>query len=92
MKAHTIALSVVVSLPLAGAAHAQEIRGVTATEIRLGTQDDLSGPIVFWGQPMRNGKILRIEEQNAKGGVHERKLVLIGEDNGYDPKKGVLAA
>jgi ABC-type branched-subunit amino acid transport system substrate-binding protein len=41
---------------------------------------------------MRNGKILRVEEQNAKGGVHGRKLVLIGEDNGYDPKKGVLAA
>ncbi|MGH7003052.1 MAG: ABC transporter substrate-binding protein, partial [Alphaproteobacteria bacterium] len=73
-------------------AAAQEVRGVSATEIKLGTQDDLSGPIVFWGQPMRNGKIMRIEEQNAKGGVHGRKIVLIGEDNGYDPKKGVLAA
>jgi ABC-type branched-subunit amino acid transport system substrate-binding protein len=92
MKAHIIALSVAAALPMAGLAHAQDVRGVTATEIRLGTQDDLSGPIVFWGQPMRNGKILRIEEQNAKGGVHGRKLVLIGEDNGYDPKKGVLAA
>lgn len=81
------------ALPLAaGTAAAQEVRGVTATEIRLGTQDDLSGPIVFWGQPMRNGKIMRVEEQNAKGGVHGRKIVLIGEDNGYDPKKGVLAA
>ncbi|MCW5774632.1 MAG: ABC transporter substrate-binding protein [Rhodospirillaceae bacterium] len=76
----------------AGIAAAQEVRGVTATEIRLGTEDDLSGPIVFWGQPMRNGKIMRVEEQNAKGGVHGRKIVLIGEDNGYDPKKGVLAA
>ncbi len=75
-----------------GIASAQEVRGVTATEIRLGTQDDLSGPIVSWGQPMRNGKIMRIEEQNARGGVNGRKLVLIGEDNGYDPKKGVLAA
>lgn len=83
------ALAACAAVPLA---HAQEVRGVTATEIRLGTQDDLSGPIVFWGQPMRNGKILRIEEQNAKGGVNGRKLVLIGEDNGYDPKKGVLAA
>jgi ABC-type branched-subunit amino acid transport system substrate-binding protein len=92
MKAHLAALSVVAAAALPGFAQAQEVRGVTATEIRLGTQDDLSGPIVFWGQPMRNGKILRIEEQNAKGGVHGRKLVLIGEDNGYDPKKGVLAA
>ena len=77
---------------LAGAAAAQDVRGVTASEIRIGTQDDLSGPIVFWGQPMRNGKLMRVEELNAKGGVHGRKLVLIGEDNGYDPKKGVLAA
>ena len=69
-----------------GHAAAQNTRGVTDTEIKLGTQDDLSGPIVFWGQPMRNGKIMRIDEQNAKGGVHGRKLVLIGEDNGYDPK------
>jgi len=79
-------------LVTAGIAAAQEVRGVTPTEIRLGTQDDLSGPIVSWGEPMRNGKTMRIEEQNARGGVHGRKLVLVGEDNGYDPKKGVLAA
>jgi len=87
------ALAAVSVLALAAPpAAAQNVRGVTATEIKLGTQDDLSGPIVFWGQPMRNGKLMRIEEQNAKGGVHGRKIVLIGEDNGYDPKKGVLAA
>jgi ABC-type branched-subunit amino acid transport system substrate-binding protein len=92
MRTKIAVLGLVVAAPLAGVAHAQDVRGVTATEIRLGTQDDLSGPIVFWGQPMRNGKIMRVEEQNAKGGVHGRKIVLIGEDNGYDPKKGVLAA
>lgn len=87
------ALAAVSALALAQHhAVAQNTRGVTATEIKIGTQDDLSGPIVFWGQPMRNGKIMRIDEQNAKGGVHGRKIVLIGEDNGYDPKKGVLAA
>ncbi|MFM8548847.1 MAG: ABC transporter substrate-binding protein [Betaproteobacteria bacterium] len=88
----TAALVVTALLAVPGDwAFAQSARGVTATEIKIGTQDDLSGPIVFWGQPMRNGKILRIEEQNAKGGVHGRKITLIGEDNGYDPKKGVLA-
>ena len=92
MRTKIAALGLALALPLAGAAHAQDVRGVTAAEIRLGTQDDLSGPIVFWGQPMRNGKIMRVEEQNAKGGVHGRKIMLIGEDNGYDPKKGVLAA
>ncbi|MDH3232739.1 MAG: ABC transporter substrate-binding protein [Alphaproteobacteria bacterium] len=66
-------------------------RGVSADEIRLGTSLDLSGPITFWGVPMRNGYLMRVEEQNAKGGVHGRKIKLIIEDNGYDPKKGVLA-
>lgn len=66
-------------------------RGVTDTEIRLGNSLDLSGPITFWGVPMRNGYLMRVEEQNAKGGVHGRKINLIIEDNGYDPKKGVLA-
>ena len=83
---------VAIAALFAAAPAGAETQGVTDTEIRFGTQDDLSGPIVFWGQPMRNGKLLRIEEQNAKGGVHGRKIVLIGEDNGFDPKKGMLAA
>jgi branched-chain amino acid transport system substrate-binding protein len=66
-------------------------RGVTDTEIKLGNSLDLSGPITFWGVPMRNGYLMRVDEQNAKGGVHGRKIDLIIEDNGYDPKKGVLA-
>ncbi len=76
---------------MTGAAQAQDVRGVTDTEIVLGTSLDLSGPITFWGVPMRNGHVMRIEEENAKGGVHGRKIRLIVEDNGYDPKKGVLA-
>jgi ABC-type branched-subunit amino acid transport system substrate-binding protein len=75
----------------AAAAAQAQVKGVTPTEIRMGTHVDLSGPLTFWGVPMRNGHILRIEEQNAKGGVHGRKLTLIAEDNAYDPKKGVLA-
>ena len=73
----------------AGAASAE--RGVSDKEVVLGTSLDLSGPITFWGVPMRNGYLMRVEEQNAKGGVHGRKIKLQIEDNGYDPKKGVLA-
>ncbi len=35
--------------------------------------------------------ILAVEEINAAGGVHSRKIRLVVEDNGYDPKKAVLA-
>ncbi len=72
-------------------AQAQQVQGVTTDEIRIGIHLDLSGPINFWGVPMRNGHMMRAEEQNDKGGVNGRKIRLIIEDNAYDPKKGVLA-
>ncbi len=36
--------------------------------------------------------LLRVEEVNEQGGVHGRKIRLLVEDDGYDPKKAVLAA
>ena len=76
----------------ATAANAQQPQGVTTDEVRIGVHLDLSGPINFWGVPMRNGHQMRVEELNEKGGVNGRKIRLIIEDNGYDPKKGVLAS
>jgi branched-chain amino acid transport system substrate-binding protein len=35
---------------------------------------------------------LRVDEINEQGGINGRKLKLIVEDSGYDPKKAVLAA
>ena len=80
---------------LAGPAFAQEpkvaTQGVTPTEIVLGTHQDLSGPIKSWGVPVTNGMKLAVEEVNAAGGINGRKLKLIVEDSGYDPKRAVLA-
>ena len=67
-------------------------QGVTATEIVIGTAQDLSGPIVALSKPAVNGMRMRIDEINAEGGVNGRKLRLVVEDHGYDPKKAVLAA
>src|SRR2546430_9215870 len=67
-------------------------QGVSATEIVIGTHQDLSGPIKVWGVPVLNGMKLAVEEINAKGGIHGRKLKLIAEDSQYDPKKAVLAS
>ncbi len=66
-------------------------QGVSATEIVLGTHQDLSGPIKGWGVPVANGMKLAVDEINEAGGIHGRKLKLIIEDSGYDPKKAVLA-
>jgi branched-chain amino acid transport system substrate-binding protein len=75
----------------AGAAQAQS-QGVTKDEILIGTIQDLSGPIAAFGKAVRDGMRLRIEEINEQGGVHGRKLKLMVEDDGYDPRKAVLAA
>ena len=78
---------------LAGSAlHAAEQQGVSKTEIVVGTIQDLSGPLAGYVKLARNGMQLRIEELNEQGGVHGRKIKLLVEDSGYDPKRAVLAA
>ncbi len=67
-------------------------QGISPTEIVIGTHQDLSGPIKVWGVPVSNGMKMAVEEINAAGGINGRKLKLILEDNGYDPKKAVLAS
>src|SRR5256714_7400556 len=66
--------------------------GISANEIVIGTHQDLSGPIKVWGVPVPNGMKMAVEEINAAGGINGRKLRMILEDNGYDPKKAVLAS
>lgn len=66
--------------------------GVSDREIVVGSILDLSGPAALLGAPVRDGMLLRFEDANAAGGVHGRKLRLVVEDAGYDPKRGVLAA
>ncbi len=67
-------------------------QGVSKNEILIGTIQDMSGPLAGYGKQARNGMLLRIDEVNEQGGIHGRKLKLVSEDDGYDPKKAVLAA
>ncbi|MGE4239160.1 ABC transporter substrate-binding protein [Ramlibacter sp.] len=83
------ALCAAVMGALAAGASAQT-RGVTKDEIVLGFIVDLSGPIAYGGKQARQGMQMRIDEINAAGGIHGRKLRLIAEDNGYDVKRTVL--
>jgi branched-chain amino acid transport system substrate-binding protein len=66
--------------------------GVTDKEIRIGTIQDLSGPIVQLSKQTISGMQMRLEEANAGGGINGRQVKLLIEDHGYDPKKSVLAA
>ena len=78
------------ALAFAGTAFAQT-QGVSKSEIVIGTMQDLSGPIVAFSKQLVAGMNMRVEEQNALGGINGRKLKLVVEDHGYDPKKAVLA-
>ncbi len=71
---------------------ASESPGVSSTEIRIATLQDLSGPIMAFGKQARDGLQMRVDEINQAGGIHGRKLTLLVEDTGYDPKRAVLAA
>jgi ABC-type branched-subunit amino acid transport system substrate-binding protein len=71
-----------------GAAHSA---GVTDTEIVIGTHIDLSGPAAIGMPPLRNSMQMRIDEVNAAGGIHGRKIRLIIEDNASAPQQAVRA-
>ena len=93
-KTSTAALAILACAATLSASgvHAEESQGVTKTEITLGSIQDLSGPLAGFGKQLRNGMMLRVNEVNEQGGVNGRKLNLLVEDSGYDPKKAVLAA
>lgn len=65
--------------------------GVTDTEILIGTHIDLSGPAAVGMPPLRNSMQMRIDEVNAAGGIHGRKIRLIIEDNASAPQQAVRA-
>src|ERR1700712_1091585 len=86
-----ICASIATGAGLSFPARAEDLtQGITKDEIVLGTVQDLSGPVVSITKPTLNGMLLRIDQINAAGGVRGRKLKLLVEDTGYDPKRGVL--
>jgi len=73
----------------AGVAIAED--GVTADTIVFGQAAVFEGPASALGLGMRAGIQAAFDEQNAKGGVHGRKLKLVGVDDGYEPDKSIAA-
>jgi len=93
MKTQTlIPLAAAAGLALGCGLAAAQQQGVSKDEIRIGTIQDLSGPLAGFGKQSRNGMQLAVDELNEQGSVQGRKLKLFVEDSGYDPKKAVLAA
>ena len=84
-------LIIAAALALGATAASAQSQGVTDKEIVIGSMQDLSGPIVAFSKQLKLGMEMRVDEINAAGGINGRKLKLVVEDHGYDPKKAVLA-
>ncbi len=81
-----------VGLALTVPAFAEPARGVTDTEIVIGTYSDLSGVTAMWGVNNTNAWRMVFDEANAKGGINGRKIKYIVEDNQYQIPRSVQAA
>jgi branched-chain amino acid transport system substrate-binding protein len=71
---------------------AEPIRGVTDSEIVIGTYTDLSGVTAMWGVNNSNSWRMVFDQVNAAGGINGRKIKYIVEDNQYQIPRSVQAA
>ncbi|MBD3848090.1 ABC transporter substrate-binding protein [Bosea sp. SSUT16] len=76
----------------AAAASAQTGPGVSASEVRLGSWQPLSGPVSIYGVPVRAGADAYFNLVNEQGGIKGRKIKFIVEDNAFNPQRTVAAA
>jgi ABC-type branched-subunit amino acid transport system substrate-binding protein len=65
--------------------------GVTATDIKIGMANALSGPTAGLGLGIKSGSEAYFRKVNAAGGVNGRKITLVSEDDGYDPPRTASA-
>jgi branched-chain amino acid transport system substrate-binding protein len=65
-----------------------EMRGVTATEIKIGQTMPYSGPVSAFGA-LGKGEVGYFKMLNDRGGINGRKINLISLDDGYAPPKTV---
>src|SRR5271169_265019 len=76
---------------LASGAFAETQRGVTDSEILVGTITDLSGVTAVQGVNNANAVRLAFDEVNEKGGINGRKIRYIVEDSQYQVPRAVQA-
>jgi ABC-type branched-subunit amino acid transport system substrate-binding protein len=67
-------------------ASAQQVRGVTDTEILIGQTGPQTGPAAAWGAVAR-GSGLFFKGLNDEGGIHGRKIKYFLRDDSYQPAK-----
>src|SRR4051794_4026828 len=68
------------------------VRGVTDSEIVIGSYTDLSGVTAMWGVNNSNSWRMVFDQVNTAGGINGRKIRFIVEDNQYQVPRSVQAA
>src|ERR1700723_281294 len=81
-------LSAVVVLTSPVTSPAADMRGVTATEIKIGQTMPYSGPVSAFGA-LGKGEVGYFKMLNERGGINGRKVNLISLDDSYAPPKTV---
>ncbi len=66
--------------------------GKKESVIKVGAMMPLTGDAAVWGQSMKQGFDLAVEEINSKGGVLGKKIQLLYEDDQCKPDQGVSVA
>jgi branched-chain amino acid transport system substrate-binding protein len=82
----SLVLITVVTILMAQPVSAQQVRGVTDTEILIGQTGPQTGPAAAWGAVAR-GSGLFFKGINDEGGIHGRKIKYFLRDDGYQPAK-----
>jgi ABC-type branched-subunit amino acid transport system substrate-binding protein len=67
-----------------------ETAGITDNQILIGSCAVLDGPAMFLGRQTIVGATAYLDQVNATGGVHGRKIQLLAFDDGYEPAKAEL--
>jgi branched-chain amino acid transport system substrate-binding protein len=80
-------LAVLAWPPAAGAADP----GIKDTEIVVGQWAAMTGPVAHLGTSTRDGFQIAINEINAAGGIHGRKIRLIAYDDAGSPQEALAA-
>lgn len=85
-KGLILALSLALTLALAGGGAAAPVRGVSDTTIKIGQWGPQTGPAALWGSVAR-GTGCYFELINSEGGINGRKIEYFLRDDGYQPNR-----
>lgn len=68
------------------------MRGITDTEIKIGTSQPLSGSAASIGKTHLTAQEAFVERLNARGGIWGRNIKLVTQDDGFVPERAVANA